>query len=295
MVDSGVRRSWDRAASTAVRTLSVCRSRSARSRLVGHSVPFDGEHGLGGEDLHQPQVRRRQRPPVHGQQPARIRRPGRDQHVGGVGVGVPDRRARATGAGAGRPTRSVCRRRALYGRRGESAAARPCMANPILACSQHGVHGVGGVDDAGRRGGDELRLGLALGGLPGADAAAVDDGRDGDPDDDENDQGEGVLGLGDGERAVWRGVEVVGQQAGDHRGDRGGQRRRRSARCRGRRAGRSTARCSAPRPPRQGSSSGGQRARAAATAAIQDPPGPGPGPVWARAARASRGRGWVTM
>ncbi len=51
-------------------------------RLLGHPFPFDGEHGLGGEDFHQPQVRRRQRPPVHGQQQTRIGRAGLNLHVG---------------------------------------------------------------------------------------------------------------------------------------------------------------------------------------------------------------------
>ena len=59
--------------------------------LLGQPVPFDRQDGLRGEHLDQPPVRRRQRLPVHGQHPARIRRSGRDQNVGGVGVhGVPE-------------------------------------------------------------------------------------------------------------------------------------------------------------------------------------------------------------
>ena len=54
--------------------------------LVGEPVPFHREDGLRGEHLHEPAVRRRQRVPVHGQHPARFRRSGRHENVGGVGV-----------------------------------------------------------------------------------------------------------------------------------------------------------------------------------------------------------------
>ena len=53
MVASGVRRSCDSAARTAVRTRSACRSRSPCSASAGQPVPLDGEHRLRGEHLDQ--------------------------------------------------------------------------------------------------------------------------------------------------------------------------------------------------------------------------------------------------
>ena len=91
MVDSGVRRSCDSAASTAVRTRSALPQSFGLFGLVGEPVPFHREDGLRGEHLDQPPVRRRQRLPVHGQHPARFGWSGRDENVGGVGVhGVPE-------------------------------------------------------------------------------------------------------------------------------------------------------------------------------------------------------------
>ena len=188
--------------------------------LPGHPFPVDGQHRLGGEHLDQAQVGRWQRPPVQGQHPPGFRWTGRDRDVGGVRV---DRAVRSAAATSGPALETDPVRAGMRRVGGGAGVQHGPHAEPDPGLLQHGVHGVGGIEHAGGRGGHQLGLGPAAGGLPGAEGAAVDHGRDGDPDDDENQQGEGVLGLCDGERAERRGVEVVGQQPGDHRCHRRGQ------------------------------------------------------------------------
>ena len=174
----------------------------------GQPLPFRGERRLGGEHLDQLAVGRRQGSAVQREGPT-ASGSGGDGDIGQVRVELAgrvearDRRYRRRPA----PVGLGCRRAGGNVRAGDAhdrvatgavggEQRRRSHAEADPGLLEHGVHGIGGVQHAGRRGGDQLGLGAALQRPAARGRAAVDDRGDGDADDDENGQRENVLGLG---------------------------------------------------------------------------------------------------
>ena len=214
---SGVRRSWLTAASSAVRIRSASASGLARSASSLRAAPGAARRRPGRRT---PRARAGRRRPAA----ARAAASTSSSSIGDVGVG----RAGA-GARARRPTVATIRQAA--GSRLVVRAARPRrrrssrvtdgqaegLAEPV---EQRGQRGLAAQHAAGQ-GGQGLGLGAGAGRLPGTAGGQVDDRADRDGDQDEDDQGEQVLRLGDGQRCERRGEEAVEQQeAADGRGER---------------------------------------------------------------------------
>ena len=207
MLASGVRRSWDTAASSAVRialpsaSCRACRARSAsRSRSSTDAICA----------AKAPSTRWS---PASGGLP-------RSSRTSVSETGISASASSADGNG-GEPTAATRRHGARSSGRSRSvAAAIPKVArsrssrrlDPDLA-AQHGA----------RERAQGGRLGLGPCGLLGPPRRQVDDAGHGGREHHEDDQRQRVLRLADGEGVERGGEEVVEQQAAEHRGDQGRQ------------------------------------------------------------------------